>query len=426
MHDVGVSGDRIARIEPRLEGEAPVELDGEGRLASPALVEAHIHLDKVNVWPLLPSNRTGTLAEAIQLLHRTKAASGVDEVAERAGQVIRRAVLAGVTTFRSHVDVDTIGGLRPLQGVLKARAEHADLCEIQVVAFPQEGIERDPGTAELLGSAMQEGADLVGGMPHWEVDPEASRRHVSFCFDLAERFDADVDMHVDETDRRESRTLEMVVDETERRGWGGRVTAGHCCAMVVWEQEYVDRLLGRMAQVGVNLCSNPLSMVVQGRDDLEPRRRGIARVKEALAAGVTVGTGQDCVHDAFYPFGAADPLQVALLQAHAAQLTTSEEISVVLGMVRESAARVLRISDYGLYEGARADLVVLDAESALDALRLLPSRRWTIHRGRVVSETRQEAELHRSRGAPIAGCPSRSDLPIHKSLSPVAHSPQAR
>jgi len=403
VHDIGIAGDRIAAVAPRIDGEAPIELAAEGRLASPALVEPHIHLDKVNVWPLLPPNRIGTLAEAIQLLHRTKAASGVEEVAERAGQVIRRAVLAGVTTFRSHVDVDTIGGLRPLQGVLKARADHADLCEIQVVAFPQEGIERDPGAADLLETAMQEGADLVGGMPHWELDPEASRRHVSFCFDLAERVDADVDMHVDETDRSESRTLEMVVDETERRGWGGRVTAGHCCSMVVWEQEYVDRVLGRMAEVGVNLCSNPLSMVVQGREDREPRRRGIARVKEALAAGVTVGTGQDCVHDAFYPFGAADPLQVALLQAHAAQLTTPEEITAVLAMVRESAARILRLPDYGLYEGARAEIVVLDAENALDALRLLPSRRWTIHAGRVVAETRQEAELHRPPGAAPAG-----------------------
>jgi cytosine deaminase len=150
-----------------------------------------------------------------------------------------------------------------------------------------------------------------------------------------------------------------------------------------------------MADVGVNLCSNPLSMVVQGREDAEPRRRGIARVKEALAAGVVVGTGQDCVHDAFYPFGAADPLQVALLQAHAAQLTTPEEIRAVLGMIRESAARILRIHDYGIVEGARADVVVLDADNALDALRLLPSRRWTIHCGRVVAETEQRVTLHR-------------------------------
>jgi cytosine deaminase len=144
-------------------------------------------------------------------------------------------------------------------------------------------------------------------------------------------------------------------------------------------------------------------MVVQGREDEEPRRRGIARVKEALAAGVVVGTGQDCVHDAFYPFGAADPLQVALLQAHAAQLTAPEEIKAVLGMIRESAARILRLADYGLHEGARADLVILDAENAVDALRLLPPRRWTIHAGQIVAETRSDSELHRSDDAVAAG-----------------------
>src|SRR5919201_1316007 len=157
-HDIAVDDGRIVRIAPHVDAEARVELDAEGRLASPALVEPHIHIDKVNVWPLLPPNRAGTLAEAIELLHRTKAASSADEVAERAGEVIRRAVIAGVTTLRSHVDVDTIGGLRPLQGVLQARAEHADLCDIQIVAFPQEGIERDPGTDELMQEAMREGA----------------------------------------------------------------------------------------------------------------------------------------------------------------------------------------------------------------------------------------------------------------------------
>ncbi len=395
LYDIGIEGERIARIAPAVEDEAPLELDAEGRLASPAFVEPHIHLDKVMVWPLLPPNRTGTLAEAIEILHRTKRASTVEEVAVRAATVIRQAVIAGSTAIRSHVDVDTIGGLTPLKGVLRARVEHADLCDIQIVAFPQEGIERDPGTAELMEEAMRSGADLVGGMPHWELDPEAQRRHVEFCMDLAVRFDADVDMHVDETDRSDSRTLEMVVDATEARGWGGRVTASHCCAMVAWGQEYADSVIGRLASVGVNVISNPLSMVVQGRDDPEPRRRGIARVKECLAAGVTVASGQDCVHDAFYPFGAADALQTALLQAHAAQLTTPEEIDAALSLVRGSAARILRLPDYGLFEGARADIVVLDAETPLDALRLLAPRRWTIHKGRVVAETNTETHLHR-------------------------------
>jgi cytosine/creatinine deaminase len=396
VHDIAVEAGRIATIAPAVQGSAAVELDGDGRLASPALVEPHIHLDKVGVLPLLPTNRSGTLAEAISLLHQTKRAASVDEVAERAGVVIRQAVLAGTTVLRSHVDVDTIGGLRPLEGVLRARAEHADLCDIQIVAFPQEGLERDEGAAELMEAAMEGGADLVGGMPHWELDRDAARRHVEFCFELAERHGADIDMHVDEMDDPGSRTLELVIDAAEAHGYGGRVTASHCCAMVVWEPEYADRIIARMVEVGVNLISNPLSLVIQGRNDPEPRRRGIARVKECLAAGVVCGTGQDCVNDAFYPFGAGDPLQVALLQAHAAQLTEPHEIVAVLGMVRESAARILRLPDYGLVEGARADVIVLDAETPLDALRFQAPRRWTIRSGRVVAENTRLAQLHRS------------------------------
>ena len=396
LHDIGIDESRIVAVAPVIEESAAIELDGDGRLASPAFVEPHIHLDKVGVYPLLPANRSGTLSEAIRLLHQTKRTSSPGEVAERAGAVIRRAVIAGATVIRTHVDVDTIGGLRPLEGVLQARADHADLCDIQIVAFPQEGLERDPGAAELMESAMEAGADVVGGMPHWELDAAAATRHVDFCFELAKRFDSDIDMHVDETDRADSRTLELVIDAAEARGFGGRVTASHCCSMVAWEQTYADRIIGRMAEVGVNLISNPLSLVLQGREDDEPRRRGIARVKECLAAGVVVGTGQDCVHDAFYPFGAADPLQVALLQAHAAQMTEPEDIVELLGMVRESAARVLGISDYGLVEGARADIVVLDAETGLDALRLQAPRRWTLRGGRIVAENVQTTRLHRN------------------------------
>jgi cytosine/creatinine deaminase len=395
LHDIAVDAGRIIAIAPSIEESASVELDGDGRLASPALIEPHIHLDKVGSLPLLPPNRSGTLAEAISLLHETKRAASIPEIAERAGVVIRQAVLAGATVIRSHVDVDTIGGLRPLRGVLQARAEHADLCDIQIVAFPQEGIDRDPGAAELMEAAMEAGADLVGGMPHWELDRDAAGRHVEFCFDLAERHDADIDMHVDELDDPNARTLELVTDAVEAHAYGGRVTASHCCSMVAWEQEYADRIIRRMAEVGVHLISNPLSLVLQGRNDAEPRRRGIARVKECLAAGVVCGTGQDCVNDAFYPFGAGDPLQVALLQAHAAQLTEPEEIKAVLGMVREAAARILRLPDYGLYEGARGDVIVLDAETPLDALRLQAPRRWTIRGGRIVAENARSVQLHR-------------------------------
>jgi cytosine/creatinine deaminase len=397
LHDIAIAGERIAAIAPAVAGDAAHEIDAQGRLASPAFVQPHIHLDKVLVGPLLPSNRSGTLPEAIALLHATKRAATVEEIRERAGIVIREAVMAGTTVIRSHVDVDTIGGLKPLEGVALARADHADLCDIQLVAFPQEGIWRDPGSAELMADAMRSGADVVGGMPHWERDHDAARRHIEFCLDLAVEHDADVDMHVDETDDGRWRSFELLVDEAENRGWGGRTSAGHVCAMSAWEDDYAARVIQRAAAVGVNVITNPpTNLMLQGREDREPRRRGIPRIKELMAANVTIAAGQDCVDDAFYPFGNADPLQVALIVAHAAQLGTPTEIAAAMRMVGEDAARVLRLPDYGLIPGARADLVVLDAERPADALREQAPRRWVVRRGRIVAETVRERHLHRT------------------------------
>ena len=394
LHDVAVAGERIAAIGAGLE--APREIAAGGRLVSPAFVQPHIHLDKVLTGPLLGPNESGTLADAIALSHTVKRAATAEEVRARAGTVIRQAVIAGTTAIRSHVDVDTIGGLTGLAGVAAARDDHADLCSVQLVAFPQEGIERDPGTAELMARAMESGADVVGGMPHWEADLAAARRHIAYCLDLAVRHDADVDMHVDETDDPYWRSFEILVEEAERRGWGPRTTAGHLCARAGWEDGYAAAVIARAAAAGVMVAANPpTNLMLQGRDGGEPRRRGIPRIKELLAAGVVVGAGQDCVDDAFYPFGAADPLQVALIVAHAAQLGTPDEITAALRMVGADAARLLGLPDYGLVPGARADLVILDAESGRDALREQAARRWVLRGGRVVAETVTERRLHR-------------------------------
>lgn len=395
--DVAVRGPVIAAVGSDLPADAATELDADGRLLSPAFVEPHIHLDKVEVGPLLPPNRSGTLAEAIALLHTTKRAATVAEIADRAGVVIRRAVMAGSTVLRSHVDVDTIGGLRPLEGVLRARAEHADLCDVQIVAFPQEGLERDPGAEALMGEAMRRGADVVGGMPHWERDAAAARRHVEVCLRLAVEHDADVDMHIDETDDPTSRTLELLVEATARHDWGGRVSAGHCCAMAAWDDAYAARVIAAAARAGVAVITNPgTNLVLQGRLDAWPMRRGLPRVKALLAAGVSVAAGQDCVNDAFYPFGVPDQLAVALLLCHAAQLSTPPEIAAALRMVRGGAAQVLRLERYGLVAGARADLVVLDAATPAEALRLQAARRWVLHAGRVVAEETRERRLRRA------------------------------
>jgi cytosine/creatinine deaminase len=265
------------------------------------------------------------------------------------------------------------------------------------VVFPQEGIIRDPGTAELMDTALRAGADVVGGMPHWEPDEKAARDHIGICMDLAERYDADVDMHIDESDDPGSRTLTMLIDATLERGWRGRVTAGHCCAMAAWDDQYAAIVINRSVAAGLRFVTNPATnLLLQGRLDREPRRRGIPRIKEMLAAGLTVACGQDCVQDGFYPFGAADQLQVALILCHAAQLSVPAEIDAALAAVRRSAALVMGIHDYGLRPGCTADLVVLDADDPREALRLQAARRWVIKRGSVVAETRTTTAIHPS------------------------------
>ena len=395
--DIAISSGLIAQVCERADGECLAELDVEGRLVSSAFVQPHIHLDKVGTLPLLGRNRTGTLAEAIDILHVTKRSATPDEVAARAGVVIRQAVVSGTTRIRSHVDVDTIGGLAPLRGVVQAAREHADLCEIQTVIFPQEGIIRDPGTAELMDAAMREGGDLVGGMPHWEADEQAAREHIDICLRLAQRHDADVDMHIDETDDPGSRTLAMLIDATVNHGWQGRVTAGHCCAMAAWDDEYASEVIARAAVAGLHFVTNPATnLLLQGRLDSEPRRRGLPRIKEMLAAGLPVACGQDCVHDGFYPFGTADQLQVALILCHAAQLSVPSEIDAALSAIRHAAARVMGVRGYGLEPGCTADLVVLDSDSMHEALRRQAARSWVIRRGSIVAATRTTTAIHRS------------------------------
>ena len=395
--DIAISSGLIARVGGRVDGECRAELDVEGRLVSSAFVQPHIHLDKVGTLPLLGRNRTGTLAEAIDILHQTKRSASPDEVAARAGVVIRQAVVSGTTRIRSHVDVDTIGGLAPLRGVVQAAREHADLCEIQTVIFPQEGIIRDPGAAELMDAAMREGGDLVGGMPHWETGEQAAREHIGICMRLAQRYDTDVDMHIDETDDPGSKTLSMLIDATVDHGWQGRVTAGHCCAMAAWDDGYASEVIARAAAAGVGFVTNPATnLLLQGRLDSEPRRRGLPRIKEMLAAGLPVACGQDCVHDGFYPFGTADQLQVALIFCHAAQLSVPSEIDAALSAIRHTAARVMGVRGYGLEPGCTADLVVLDSDSMHEALRQQAPRRWVIRQGSVVASTHTTTAIGRS------------------------------
>ena len=401
LRATGESGTRdLAVIDGRFVAASPGlaalrTIDAEGRLAVPGFVEPHIHLDKALIVESVRPNVTGTLTEAIEIIWERKRVYEVDEIAERAVRVIEAAVANGVTHIRTHVDVDTIGGLRPLEGVALARQRTAHLVDMQIIAFPQEGILRDPGCEQLMWAAMEAGADVVGGMPFNEASPADSRRHIEIAFEIAKRFDADIDMHVDETDDPLARTLEMLAEQTLQNGWEGRVTAGHTCALAGYPDDYAKLVMDKVARARLHMITNPATnLMLQGRLDRQPKRRGITRVGELLERGVNVSFGQDCVKDTFYPFGRNDPLEIAWLTAHAAHLSLPHQIEQVFAMPTTAAAKVMRLTGYGLAPGDRANAVILEARSAADAIRTQAPRRFVIRDGRVLAETTVQRVTH--------------------------------
>ncbi|TMF78138.1 MAG: cytosine deaminase [Chloroflexi bacterium] len=414
LADIVVEGDRIVEVRRGAAAGVAEVLTCSEKLVLPAFIDGHVHLDKALIRDEL-SEHDGTLQGAIDAIHERKRRYTSDDVRARARSVIEESVRLGTTRLRSHVDVDTIGGLVPLEGVMAAAADSADIAEVCTIAFPQEGLLRDPGAYDLMVAALEAGADVVGGMPHWEHDEASQREHVRLCFDLAERFGRDLDMHVDETDDGGVRTLEMVADEALRRGYIGRVCAGHVCSLAAADQQYADGVIDKCLRAEITIAANAVTnLVLQGRQDRGLIRRGTTRIGELRAAGVNVLFGQDCVKDGFYPFGRGSMLEVAMISAHAAHLTTNADLDFALRAVTEAPAQTMRLSDYGLRPGARADLQLLPVPTWSEALRLqpLPEKVW--FRGRLVAENSVRSTIHRVR--PPSASPVRG--PVWESRGP--------
>lgn len=387
IKDILIENGKIEKIEKNISVSNGIEvIDAKGNIVTPNFVDPHIHLDKVLVLESVRPNKSGTLKEAIEILWERKRNYTIDDIVERAGRVIEWAVSNGTLNIRTHVDVDTIGGLMPLKGLLAAREKYKDIVDIQIVAFPQEGILKDPGTEELLYKAMELGADIVGGMPANEKSLKDSHKHIDIAFEIAKKFNADIDMHVDETDDPNSITLEYLAEKTISEKYFGRVTADHTCALAAYKDDYAQKVIEKVAKAKMNMITNPATnLMLQGREDKQPKRRGITRVKELLSAGVNVCFGQDCIKDTFYPFGQADMLEVALITAHAAHLSLPEEIDTTFKMCTYNAAKTLNLKNYGIKEGLPANLVILNTDSVLEAIRVQPGR-TVIRNGKIISE----------------------------------------
>jgi cytosine deaminase len=392
--DIGIAGGAIVAVEPGLAGRAARAIDAGGRLVTPPLVNPHVHLDKARLGEVMRPNVSQTLPEAIEITWDFKRAYTEADIVERAGSVIEMGVREGALAVRAFADVDTVGRLMPVRGLLAARARYRHLVTMQVVAFPQEGILRDPGTEALLREAMALGADVVGGLPWYEMTDEDARRHVDIVFDIARERDADIHMLVDDTDDANSRSLEYLAVKTRREGYAGRVSASHCGALAAYNPTYAAKVIGLVREAGITIVSNPhISLVLAGRRDAEPVRRGITRVRELVRAGVNVASGQDDVDDPYYPFGRASQLEVALFMAHAAHLTYPDELETVFDMVTVNAARALRLPRYGLAPGDAGDLLVWNARTVKEALSRQRPPLHVVRAGAVVAQTTITSEL---------------------------------
>jgi len=367
-------------------GEVEV-VDLEGRLVTPPLVEPHIHLDAVLTVGQPRHNETGSLFEGIAVWADRVQTLTVDDVRERAREVMLWQLACGVQHVRSHVDVCD-PELRALQGLTQLRDELAGLVDLQLVAFPQQGIYGFAGGEQLMRRAVENGCDVVGGIPHYELTREDGVASVQFVFDLAQEFDRQIDIHCDETDDDHARFVEVMAAETIKRGMGGRVTASHTTAMGSYNAAYAYRLINNIKRAGLHMVTNPLdNSVLQGRFDTGPIRRGQTRAKELMRAGVNVAIGHDSVMDPWYPLGYGDPMQAAFVMAHYGQMSGASELSYLIEMVTTNPAKALGIDAAGLRVGGPADLVVFDAPTAADAVRLVAPRYLVMRGGEVVART---------------------------------------
>ncbi len=392
--DIAMEKDKIAAVQPKIAEKGRREIDAAGSLVLPGLFNLHFHADKCLLGEIMRPNVSGTLPEAIEITNEFKRNYDPEEVASRAIRALEAGVKNGTSFFRLFSDVGTIGGLHAARGLLLAREKMQRYCDIQVVAFPQEGIVRDPGAAELMEEAMREGCDIVGGLPWYEYTDADAREHIDICFEIAKRHDRDIHMLVDDTDDPNSRSLEYLAVKTMREGFQGRVAASHCGAMGSYNDVYAAKIVDMVATAGITISVNAhINLVCSARIDREPRRRGIARVKELLARGANVVSSQDDVNDPYYPFGKPDPLECVSYIAHVAQLTLPHELEQAVSMVTDNAAKAARVTDYGIAPGKPADLVVVGASSVHEAIRLQPPRRHVFKNGREVARSTLSQEL---------------------------------
>jgi cytosine/creatinine deaminase len=382
--DIALEAGLIKAIDFNLPFRGREEWNVGGNVVVPGFVDAHVHLDKTFSTTF---NKSGTLQEAIDVWRAEKPHLTFEGYAARMMQALQLAVLKGTTHLRTHIDIDAESGFAALEAMLETREKFRHLIDVQIVVLGQAGLSGDEKQA--MGAALEMGADIIGGAPALLPEPNKS---IDAVFELAERYQKPIDLHIDETEDPNSLTLEYLAEKTVVHAMQGLVTAGHCCSLAFADDTTADRVIQKVNEAKLHIITLPsCNLVLMGRGT-QPVARGLTRVKELLGAGINVVAASDNVRDPFNPLGNYDLLHIANLTAHACHMTGARELETCLNMITSNPAEALGLKDYGLFEGAQADLVVVDAVNVMNMLAGVPERLATFKRGKCVVRT----EIHRS------------------------------
>ena len=382
--DIAIDKGLVKEIDHHLELRPREEWNLNGSVVLPGLVDAHVHLDKTFSTTF---NKSGTLQEAIDTWRSEKPHLTYEGYAARMMQAMQVAVVKGTTHLRTHVDIDSESGFAALEAMLDVREKFRHRIDVQIVALGQPGLNDEE--TQAMGAALEMGADLVGGAPALLPEPKKS---IDVIFALAERYSKSIDLHIDETEDPNTLTLEYLAEKTIGHGMQGLVTAGHCCSLAFVDDATADRVIEKVKEAKLHIITLPsVNLVLMGRGT-NPVARGLTRVKELLGAGVNVAAASDNVRDPFNPLGNYDLLHIANLTAHAGHMTGANELEVCLNMITSNAAELMGLENYGLFEGGKADLVVVDAVNVMNTLAGVPERLATFKNGELIVRT----EIHRT------------------------------
>ena len=390
QQDIAIQNGRIRQLAPGLHAAARERLEVTGKLVLPGFVESHMHPDKAFVADRAPGLRAAGPTPQV-LVAELKKAFTVDDIYQRARRALRYAVRHGCTAMRAHVEIDAYVGLRGVEALQRVQAECVGVLDLQLVAFAQEGLFHDNVTQGMLREALQMGLPVLGGCPYMDQD---QRRHIDWCFDTAEAFNVPLDFHADASDDPALLTCPYIAEQTIARGMQGRVVLGHLCTLDMLEADQRAQVIDLLQRAGIHAISLPATELhVKGRSQAPRTWRGVTRIGELREAGVNVSISTNNIVNPFTPYGHPDLLRQSLVAAMVAHLGNLEQMAWLLDLVTVNPARALGLAEYGLTEGCRADLVVLDAASPAQAITEQVEKLWVLKAGRVVARNARVSEV---------------------------------